>query len=459
MLLLALIGLMLSGGCTSAQNGPILGFWNGRLAVPGASLRIEVVISEDGGALKGIFRSPDQSNRELALDSVMFSDAAFIFELGSLFLRYEGTLTATGDRIDGFFIQHGAHYPLSLVREQLEAQRPERPQTPQPPFPYRDEEVQFASGDPRYRLSGTLTHPEREAIAGVVLVAGSGRQDRNSEIDFHQPFAVWADFLARHGVAVLRYDERGVALSEGIHEHCTTFDLSDDALAARMFLNEQLGGRVPSGIMGHSEGGLISAIAASKDPTIDFIISLAGPGLHSLQILYDQTVDIAVASGLTQADAESQADSNRQLFEVAIQATDSADAAHRLQAALAEKVARNEGIDVPFEVINQQINNPWMRTFLGINPADYWSKVNCHVLALNGDKDLQVSGATNLRAIAFALRRNKNNRFMTKLLNGHNHLFQRTNTGRISEYGELTETVSEETLNAVAQWLNNLYQP
>lgn len=440
---------------------PHLGEWNGYLEVPGSALRIQIDLRMDGDSLTGLMRSLDQGGVPASLSVLSLENRRLYFEVDRIGVSYEGHYDATSQTITGEFTQMGLKFELNFSRESLDAIRPDRPQTPQPPFPYTEKEVRFTSSDPRYQLSGTLTMPDGTAKAGVVLVSGSGPQDRDSFIFNHRPFLVWADYLARNGIAVLRFDERGIAQSEGVRDACTTYDLANDVQKAHTELTGHLKANAASGIIGLSEGGLIAAILASQDKSVDFIVSLAGPGVTGPEILYTQTIDIAMASGMNREEAAQLADRNRLLHEVVLQENDSASTAKLLRERLsafseADEEPFDEGL---FQQYNAGLNTPWMRSFLTIDPRQYWSKVDCAVLALNGSRDLQVAAGPNLRAIGFALRRNKNSQFTTQVLEDHNHLFQRSSTGAITEYGQLTETITEETLLLVTEWINAQKRP
>jgi pimeloyl-ACP methyl ester carboxylesterase len=213
--------------------------------------------------------------------------------------------------------------------------------------------------------------------------------------------------------------------------------------------------------MGHSEGGIIAPVVASLRSDVDFLVSLAGPGLPGKDILYTQTIDIAVAEGLTRETAEARANRSLGAIERVMAGTDSV----AISASLREYFAQNpsELLELTsaeeFELWNTNLNTVWMRTFLALDPREYWSKVTCPVLAINGDRDTQVNAAQNLRAIQFATRRAKNNKVKTTTLTNHNHLFQRSITGALSEYGSLSETLSEETLETVYSWIRNTFAP
>ncbi len=456
LLLIAVFGVMANN-----VQGQISGFWNGYVNLMGQEMRIAFTFEEVQGVFTGTMASPDQGFEGLPVTSIHFSGNTLEVNVEELGLSFSGVYDAAADQIAGQVKQQGMAFPTVLQRPVLEAREAVRPQTPKPPFPYTEETVTIAVADGKYQLEGSLTRPETPIIAAVLLVSGSGPQDRDSEILGHRPFAVWADYLSRRGIAVLRYDERGVAQSTGNFNLCNTLDLSADAASAFASMRDRVGKDVPCGVMGHSEGGIIAPVVASLRSDVDFLVSLAGPGLPGKDILYTQTIDIAVAEGLTRETAEARANRSLGAIERVMAGTDSV----AISASLREYFAQNpsELLELTsaeeFELWNTNLNTVWMRTFLALDPREYWSKVTCPVLAINGDRDTQVNAAQNLRAIQFATRRAKNNKVKTTTLTNHNHLFQRSITGALSEYGSLSETLSEETLETVYSWIRNTFAP
>lgn len=450
---LFILYFLLSG--TVAWTQDVTGFWNASVDLMGQPLRIVFELVPDGEGISGIMRSPDQGGGAIPITSAQFSDQLLSIRVESIGLHFEGSYDAATNRIPGSIKQRSMELLCVLQRDPLDAYAPERPQTPEAPFPYKAKDLVFSSGDERYRLHGTLTVPEGEVLGAVVLITGSGPQDRDSEILGHRPFLVWADLLSRNGIAVLRFDERGVAASEGDFSACTSDDFALDALAALRELKKTFPSRAV-GLMGHSEGGLVAAMAAAKNPEVDFVVSLAGTGLPGPTILETQTYDISIGEGMTPEAAEVRAVQAREIYALALEATDSLALAKALEDYFLsdgkEEEASEDAIQ-SFEMYNAAANNPWMLRFLRIDPREYWSGVACPILAVNGDKDLQVQGGANLRAISFAVRRGGNTQVQTKLFAEHNHLFQQTETGAISEYGKLNETLSEEVSTYVIAWM------
>lgn len=457
----ALIVIFLAAfvGLTNQVHGQIAGFWNGYVNLMGQDLRIVFFFEETQGGFTGIMGSPDQGLDGMPVTHVHFADNTLEVNIDELGLTFSGVYDGAAEQIAGQVKQRGMAFPTVLKREVLEAREIERPQTPKPPFPYTEETVTIAVANGNYQLEGSFTRPETPIIAAVLLVSGSGPQDRDSEILGHRPFAVWADYLSRRGIAVLRYDERGVAQSTGNFNLCNTLDLSADAALAFGSLRERVGKDVPCGVMGHSEGGIVAPVIATLRSDVDFIVSLAGAGLPGKDILYTQNIDIAVAEGLTKETAEARANRTLGAIERVISGADSLAISEALHDYFTQNPSELQELSSAeeFELWNTSLNTVWMRGFLALDPREYWSKITCPVLAINGDRDTQVNAAQNLRGIQFATRRAKNGKVKTVTLVDHNHLFQRSTTGAISEYGSLSETVSEETLETVYSWIRNTF--
>jgi hypothetical protein len=456
-----LIVIFLAGfaGFTNQVHGQIAGFWNGYVNLMGQDLRIVFFFEETQGGFTGVMGSPDQGLDGMPVTQVHFVDNALEVSIDELGLTFSGVYDGTAEQIAGQLKQQGMAFPTVLQRQVLEAREIERPQTPKPPFPYTEETVTIAVANGKYQLEGSFTRPETPMIAAVLLVSGSGPQDRDSEILGHRPFAVWADYLSRRGIAVLRYDERGVAQSTGNFNQCNTLDLSADAASAFASMHERVGKDVPCGVIGHSEGGIVAPVVATLRSDVDFIVSLAGAGLPGKDVLYTQNIDIAVAEGLTKETAEARANRTLGAIERVIAGADSLAISEALRDYFTNNPSDLQELSSAeeFELWNTSLNTIWMRSFLALDPREYWSKVTCPVLAINGDRDTQVNAAQNLRAIQFATRRAKNGKVKTITLADHNHLFQRSTTGAISEYGSLSETVSEETLETVYSWIRNTF--
>jgi hypothetical protein len=366
--------------------------------------------------------------------------------------------------IAGDFTQGGQTFPFTRGREAVAEVK--RPQEPKLPLPYRTEEVTFPNGD--ITLAGTLTMPESGGpFAAVVLVTGSGPEDRDEAVFSHRPFLVLSDHLTRAGIAVLRYDDRGFGKSTGNFATATTEDFAKDALAAVRYLNgreEIAGDRV--GILGHSEGGLIAPLAATQSKDVAFVVMLAGPGVPGSEILPAQTGRILLASGASKEKADQQVAIMKRIVKLVETETDSLklhDGAMALaheQVALMSDEERKELGDDPDAMLERQIKTlagPWFRFFLSYDPRPTLAKVKVPVLALNGSLDTQVLPEQNLPEIEKALAKGGNKDFVVRELPGLNHLFQKATTGAPDEYFGIEETMNPAALDAVSEWIGTRF--
>lgn len=428
------------------------GDWLGNLAAPGANLRLAIHLKQADGRWTGTFDSLDQGAMAMRLSAVTWSGDRLSFELRAAGGRFEGRLAADGQSIQGTWTQ-GTALPLSFTRSQTPAVVVRRPQQPQPPFPYEVRGVTIPSGE--HTLAGTLTQPKgASACPGVVLVCGSGPNDRDETIAGHQPFRVLADHLTRKGIAVLRYDKRGIGESTGSYGTATTFDFVEDAKAALAFLAAQKGidpGRL--GMLGHSEGGLVLPMVAASSSQAGFLVLLGGPGLPGEDILYAQGELILKAQG---APAEAQATQRRTqgiLFKAARLNTPAGYSEAREQLLAGVPAGSRQAAGSSLDAELQRVRSPWFRTFLDLDPRPYLRKLKVPVLALFGERDLQVPPGLNQPELEKALKAAGNPDFQVRVLPGLNHLFQTASTGALAEYGEIEETMAPAALEAISGWI------
>jgi uncharacterized protein len=447
-----------------AQNGSITGDWYGTLDVQGMmELRIVFHIAEKEGQLTSTLDSPDQSANGLPVAETRFEAPELTLSLPMLQAEYKGTVNGDFTELTGTFTQRGIAMPLTMGRGAIEKKEVIRPQEPKPPFPYREEEVTFENAEAGITLAGTLTLPEKEGnFPVVVLVSGSGPQDRNEELLDHKPFLVLADHLTRQGIGVLRFDDRGVGKSTGDFGAATSEDFATDALAAVEYLKtrpEVNPGQI--GIIGHSEGGLIAPMAASQSKDVAFIVLLAGPGVVGKDLLLKQIRLISLANGENEDAVEKQGSYNSEIFNILCLISDTTGLRTILTEVMTRQVSElpeedKKKIGDSDEYIKTQLTQiltPWFRFFLCYDPATSLEKVTCPVLALNGEKDLQVDPAQNLGGIKAALKKAGNTNFAVKKMEGLNHLFQTCETGAPSEYSKIEETFSPKALKEVSDWI------
>ncbi len=466
---LFLIAIFLSGytSVTSqilTEKQSVTGSWMGKISAGAVPLRVVFNLSIIGrDSLIATLDSPDQGAKNIRLGPVTFDGKSLKISAGALLAEYNG-LVRNDTLIEGTWKQGTNSVPLN-INKLKSAFTLNRPQEPGPPYPYRSEDVTFTNEKFNIKLAGTLTIPEGEGpFPSVILITGSGAQNRNEELLGHKPFLVIADYLTRNGIAVLRYDDRGVGQSQGNYINATSADLATDAEAAFSFLKSRQGINPASiGLAGHSEGGLIAPIIASTNADIAFIVSLAGPGVQGEKILHRQNMDISRASGANMEEVKKGISINKKLFAILKKEPDNKKASKQLTEAykkiLIKKKMSQEEIDKALMQLNTSLNPAtydWFRYFIKTDPAIFWKKVRCPVLALNGEKDLQVAADDNLNAIEKAVKSGGNNSVRIIKLPGLNHLFQHCRTGLIAEYGEIEETVSPEVLKIMSDWILGL---
>lgn len=397
------------------------GLFLGEIAGGMGKLRLafEITKSADGKFSSQII-SIDQGYAKLPAAATSFVDKTLKLTLGNINAGYEGILSDDGQTLTGTFTQ-GIAIPLVLNRT-AELPKPPRPQEPKEPYLYRSEDLTFAGGATGVTLAGTLTRPkEGTRFAAVVLVSGSGPQDRNEELALHKPFLLWADTITRAGIAVLRYDDRGTAKSTGTFRGSTSKDFALDAASAVAYLRTRKDiDATRIFVMGHSEGGMIAPMVAGEDPKIAGIVLLAGTSVTGERILARQLPDMARAAGLNE-----------------------------------EQAAANAKLSLD-RITKQKASDPWMAFFWDYDPAPALRKVTCPVLALNGELDMQVNAKENLETMELAFRQSGNKQTTIKTLPKLNHLFQTAKTGSGQEYGNIEETISPVALQEVTKWLKSI---
>lgn len=429
--------------------------WHGTLSVGGSKLTL--ILRAEGKTVT--MDVPEQGAKGISVTVFERRKGELRFEVRPLGASFVGKLSPAGNRAVGVFRQSGLELPLTLMQGEPKIEPPKRPQTPVPPFPYAVEEVQFDNPEaPGVRLAGTLAKPEGEGpFPCVVLITGSGPQDRDETLFDHKPFAVWADALARAGVASLRYDDRGVGKSTGLFSSATSDDFASDAKAAVRFLRSRSDvdpKRI--GLMGHSEGGLIAPMVAAGNPDVAFVVLLAGTAVPGRDILVLQSRLIAEAEGASPEEARKASELNDRLASAILSEEDREKAeqaaAEALRAELGD-VPESERAAVEAARRRQiaQLNTPWMRRFLVLDPRDWLRRLTIPVLAVWGENDLQVPPAQNLPAAREALAGNP--RAELKVLSMLNHLFQLSATGKVSDYAKIEETVNEIALREVVGWI------
>src|ERR1017187_9291764 len=431
----------------AAKPSELDGAWEGILDV-GQKLRLVVHLTTTKDGLAATLDSPDQGATGIAA-TARREGSVLTFEVASLGAKYVGAIAKDLSSIDGTFTQGGGSFPLLLKRGTgAKAEEPRRPQNPVKPYPYRAEDLKYPNKGAGIELAGTLTIPQGKGpFPAVVLITGSGQQDRDESLMGHKPFLVLSDYLTRKGIVVLRSDDRGAGGSGGDFDKATTADFATDAESAVAYLKtrpEVDPHRI--GLAGHSEGGVIAPMVAARNGDVAFLVMMAGSGVPGDQIITAQVVALAEAAGVSHEAAAQAGVKQSRILDLVEHEKD--------EAAFKEKLAAELNLP-PAQLlpVYRQLTSPWYRSFLTYDPAPALRKVTCPVLAINGEKDTQVPPKLNLPAIRKALQEGGNQHFEVVELPGLNHLFQHAKTGAVGEYGQIEETMAPEVLEKIAGWI------
>jgi alpha-beta hydrolase superfamily lysophospholipase len=436
----------------------IEGNWYGVLDVMGKEISFGLEFKGESGRLF----NPEKAVQSYNIDSMIVEGPNLLFFINSMRLKYSGKVE--NDSIKGFWMQAGQSFPLLFTRKEVKAKEQKRPQTPVPPFNYYTEELLVVNNSANLSLSGILTLPTNEGkkYPVVVLISGSGPQNRDSEILGHKSFAVIADHLAKQGVGSFRYDERGVGKSTGKYQGSDLNDFQSDvdAIVNQLLDRKEIG---KLGLLGHSEGGIIAPKYASENKKkIDFVIMLGAPGVPVTELMHKQRRTQYEISGMTEKAMEA----NKQMFakidEVVLASSYEGEKNKLVSELVAEKMKKDDASDQDIktttDAILKFIEGPWYKSFISINPADYLKKMRCPVLAIGGGKDVQVDAKDNLAAISKILNtirfRKVPNTIST--YGNLNHLFQPAVTGNIDEYGKIETTIDRAVLFSISEWINEL---
>jgi len=432
-----------------AEPSDIDGTWMGTLDLGVARLRVVFHITNTEDGLVATMDSPDQNAKDIPTTSCTRDGTNLKIEARNITGSYAGKISPDLQSIDGTFTQMDAPHPLLLKRAKDKAELEiRRPQLPTKPYPYREQEVSYDNQAQNVTLAATFTIPQGAGpFPAVLLITGSGPQDRDESLMGHKPFLILSDYLTRHGIAVLRADDRGTGKSTGVFTNATTSDFATDTEAGIAYLKTRPEVNPHKiGLIGHSEGGIIAPMVAARNKDVAFIVMMAGTGVPGDQVLIAQGEAIQIANGKTAEEAAK--DAARQKEMLALVETEKDEMV--LEKELREKMSGN----VPEAQIGlqmKQLTSPWMRHFLTYDPGIALRQVSCPVLAINGSLDRQVLPGQNLPAIRQALARNKHSE--VDELPGLNHLFQSAKTGSPAEYAHIEETMSPAALEKMSGWI------
>lgn len=431
------------------------GLWYGSIPVGAKQLRVAITIKASGDALTGTFNSLDQGTGELPLDDVKLVDGELRFKLKMVGGTFEGTVK--DNAIDGGWSQGGVVLPLKLARVDA-IPAPARPQEPKKPYPYAEEEVVVPHAKANIQLGGTLTLPKGTApFPAVVLVSGSGPQDRNETVFGHRPFLVLADDLTRRGIAVLRVDDRGVGKSTGVRQGATTDDYAGDVAACVAYLKTRKDidpKRI--GLVGHSEGGMIAPIVATRSKDVAFIVLLAAPGVPGDELVTLQQRSMLRSMGGNDAQIDEMSAIQRKILNLMKETSDEAVLRVKLKELMTAEIAKASddakamfpSVDGVVDAQIKRLNSPWFRWMLAYDPRPNLQKVQVPMLAVNGSKDVQVTPKENLDGIRAAAPK-----ATIVELPGLNHLLQTAETGALTEYASIEETIAPAALKVVGEWI------
>ena len=424
----------------------IVGDWIGTLHAGSTELRLLVHITrQPDGALKANMDSLDQNAKGIPISSIELKESRLTFTSAVVNGSFDGTVNSDRSAIQGTFTQ-GVVLPLNLKRAgTVDLAGPRRPQNPTKPYPYREQDLTYPNPTAGIKLGASLTWPNGPGpFPAVILITGSGQQDRDESLLGHKPFLVLADYLTRQGIAVLRSDDRGAGKSGGVFAISTNADFVSDTEAAITYLKSRREidpKRI--GLIGHSGGGIIAPMVAARRQDVAFIVLMAGTGVRGDQVIVAQVTAAAEAEGVPNAAAIEEGKTQRRVEDLIMQERDDAVLKEKLKPILGAKT----------DAVVTEFTTPWHRQFLSYDPATALRRVSCPVLAMIGEKDVQVLPKQNLPAIRKALQEGGNKHFEVVEMPGLNHLFQTAKTGGVSEYAKIEETISPSALVKIAGWI------
>ncbi len=450
---------------SNAENNEnfIIGDWSGVLDIGIAQLAVVLHFKkESNGSLSGTFDHLQEKMYDLTIDLITLDGETLKFEIKIFSVKFEGNFINNKSEISGQWIQFGKLFPITFERGIKSLKAPNRPQEPKIPYPYTEEIVSYANPRANVSLAGTLTLPSSKGPFPVaILIAGAGQSDRDATMLGHKTFLILADYLTRHGIAVLRFDKRGCGKSSGNFNTATTEDFADDVLAGVEYLKNRKDFNLNQiGLIGHSEGGVIAPIVAAKSPDVAYIVLMAACGVNGEEIMLGWNASIARANGATEEMIDQDRKYKKERFAILKREPDFAVAGKKLRETI--KNQKQGEINIDSEAIDAEVNymnTRWFRYFLTLDPTIALKQVQIPVLALNGELDQQIFSKENLPVIARALEDGGNKDYSIVELSKLNHLFQTCHDGSFGEYAKIEETISPIALNLIAEWILRICVP
>lgn len=441
--------------------------WYGELKISTQLLPITLKIEQNPDSTIILMGSPSQTKEMFGVTKQRLMDDSIVFSIKKMGVIFRGKYNETKDTIKGTFKQGLMSQDLSFGKTK-NIYELNRPQEPKPPYPYIEEEVSFNVKGVNYDFKGTLTLPSKDkTYPCVILITGSGLENRDEEVFGHKPFKVLADYLTRHGIAVFRYDDRGWGSDskDSTIINATTLDYAIDAQAAIDLISKH-----PNidnnniGMLGHSEGGAIVSICASKNKDLKYIILFAGQGMKGIDVLLQQNKAYFEKANAPQHAIDFQLSTIKEIYRLIEKNQDNEIIEKKMNKWFDKELKKlDESQRKEIQFSNQDVRKQfvksltsnWMRTFLMLDPAYYLKQVHQPVLAMNGTKDIQVLYQYNLPAIEKALKKAKNNNYKIYTAVGMNHLFQESTTGMIDEYSKIEQTISPIILSQIRDFIKD----
>jgi len=436
------------------------GIWRTKMTLNNVDLRLILSVRTSDVGTIATLDSPDQMAYDIPLRGLALDGTEVTFNIPVAGARFVGQLDHNENSITGVWHHAGditsdLMFKLDTLPKKTSVNRPQEPKAP---FPYYVEDVKIDNASSNITLAGTLTLPKGKGpFPAAILISGSGPQDRDETVFGHKPFAVLADHLTRKGIAVLRYDDRGVGESTGLHDKANSQDFATDANAAWHFLASHSAiDPAKIGMIGHSEGGMIAPIAYSENSKIAFLVLLAGPGVNVVDLMLEQKRLIALSQGAKEADVLKMVETLKPILKTIATTGDVSRLSNKLEAVLDENALQSLGVKPEGKTaMIEQLSSPWARFFYAYTPEKYLPSIKVPILAVNGELDVQVAAKQNLSGLKKLL---KNNPDATILeLPRLNHLFQTAETGALGEYADIEETFAPEALKIISDWIADRY--